>query len=48
MYARRVTTYNRRRRVPFSRVVRRPRLPYRRRVLTVRAPIRRRRIVRRR
>jgi len=48
MYARRVTPYNRRRRVAPRRVVRRTRVPYRRRAVGVRAPIRRRRIIRRR
>jgi len=47
MYARRVSTYNRRRSVTSRRVVRRPRVPYRSRV-QVRVPRRRARIVRRR
>jgi len=48
MYARRVSTYNRRPRIARRRVVRRTRLPYRRAV-QVRVPsTRRRRIIRRR
>ena len=48
MYARRVSTYNRRRSVTSRRVVRRPRVPYRRRAVTVRAPRTRGRMIRRR
>lgn len=47
MYARRVSTYNRRRSVAPRRVVRRARVPYRRRV-QVSVPRSRRRTIRRR
>jgi len=48
MYARRVSTYNRRRRITPRRAVRSARVPYRRRAVAVRTRRPRRRIIRRR